>query len=130
MQVVTAALCKASANLPYALFGPFHWEYGPGAVWLIAGASTLHFLGLSGLAAYYVIMSKGRRWPLLAVLAVAAASMLMFSSILTNYGILIRFRAATEIMLIPLALSGALELLPRLKSSRRKLDSSETPKNV
>jgi len=125
-----AVLCRAVVNLPYALFGPFHWEYGPEAIWLIAGASTLHFLGLSGLAAYYVIISKGRRWPLLALLAVAAASMLMFSSILTNYGILIRFRAATEIMLIPLALSGALELVARWRSSRGKLESSETTKNV
>ena len=125
-----ALLCRAVVNLPYALFGPFYWEYGAGAIWLIAGASTLHFLVLGGLATYYLVISKGRRWPLLALLAVAAASMLMFSSILTNYGILIRFRAATEIMLIPLALSGAIELLARWKSSRRKVDSSETPKNV
>lgn len=125
-----AVLCKAAVNMPYTLFGPFHWEYGPGAIWLIAGASTIHFLALGGLATYYVVISKGRRWPLLALLAVAAASILMFSSILTNYGILIRFRAATEIMLIPLALSGALELLARWRSLREKLESSETPKNV
>ena len=125
-----AMLCTAALNLPYALFGPFHWEYGPGAIWPIAAASTLHFLILGGLATYYLVISRGRRWPLLALLAVAAASMLMFSSLLTNYGILIRFRAATEIMIIPLALSGALELVVRWKSSRRKLDSSETSKNV
>ena len=130
MSAGTAALCHAVVNLPYALFGPFYWEYGSEAIWLIAGASTLHFLVLGGLATYYLVISRGRRWPLLSLLAVAAASMLMFSSILTNYGILIRFRAATEIMLIPLAVSGALEWFARWKSSRRKVDSSETPKSV
>ena len=130
MSAGTAALCHAAVNMPYALFGPFYWEYSAEAIWLIAGASTLHFLVLVGFATYYLAISKGRRWPLLALLAVATASMLMFSSILTNYGILIRFRAATEVMLIPLALSGAFELLARWKSSRKQLDSSETPKNV
>jgi len=125
-----AVLCRGTVNLPHAFFGPFYWEYGPEAIWLIVGASTLHFLVLGGLATYYLAISRGRRWPLLALLAVAAASMLMFSSILTNYGILIRFRAVTEILLIPLALSGALELVARWRFSRGKLESSETPKNV
>lgn len=128
MSAGTAVLCNAAVNLPYALFGPFYWEYGAGAVWLIVGASTLHFLVLSGLATHYLVISKGRRWPLLALLAVAASSMLMFSSVLTNYGILVRFRAATEVMLIPLALSGGLELLASWKSSREKVESYEKPR--
>ena len=120
--LVNAVSCSALVNLPYAFFGPFHWEYSQEPVWFLAGASTVHFLILVGLATYYVVVSGGRRWPLLALLAVAAASMLMFSSILTNYGILIRFRAATEIMLIPLALSGALELMEKWKFSREELE--------
>lgn len=123
----TAALCAAAVNLPYALFGPFHWEYGPGAIWWIAGAATLHFLILLGLAIFHLVTSKGRRWPLIAVLAVAAASMFMFSSVFTNYGILIRFRAATEIVLIPLSLSGALALLSRVKSWRTRKFSHLPP---
>ena len=119
MSVGTAALCAAAVNSPYALFGPFHWEYGPEVIWWLAGASTLHFLFLVGLAIFHLVTSKGRRWPLIALLAVAAASMLMFSSVLTNYGILIRFRAVTEIVLIPLSLSGALALFAKVKSWRR-----------
>ncbi len=128
LSVGSAVFCRAAVNLPHTLFGPFHWEYGTSAIWFIAGASTLHFLVLVGLATYSVLISKGRRWPLLAVLAVAAASMLMFSSILTNYGILIRFRAATEIMLIPVALTGALQLLAKWDSSRGKRKSSQHPR--
>ena len=124
--LATSVLCSALTNLPHALFGPFHWEYGPEAIWFIAGASTLHFLVLVGLAGYHIVVSKGRRWPSVAILAVAAASMLMFSSILTNYGILIRFRAATEIMLIPLAILGALSLMSKIKSSRLKRSVSDS----
>ena len=125
-----AVLCRAVANLPYVLFGPFHWEYRLGAIWLMAGISTLHFLVLSGFAAYYAAVSRGRRWPLVAQLAVALASILMFASILTNYGIVMRFRAATEILLVPLALSGALELSTRWKSSRKKILIAKHPKNA
>jgi len=127
MPAWTAVLCAAVANLPHALFGPFHWEYGPGAIWWIAGAATLHFLLLVGLAIFHLANSKGRRWPLLALLAVAAASMLMFSSVLSNYGVLIRFRAATEIVLIPLSLCGALALISRVKSWRKRKFSHLPP---
>lgn len=112
------ALCRALMNLPYALFGPFHWEYGPEPIWLISGASTLHFLVLAGLAAYYVVASRGHRWSLLVMLAAAALSMLMWSTLLTNYGILIRFRAATEIMLVPIALSGALQIMSKVTTRK------------
>ena len=123
--LAATALCRALVNLPYALFGPFYWEYGPEAIWLLSGASTLHFLILVGLAAYYVVVSRGHRLSLLPLLAVAALSMLMWSSLLTNYGILIRFRAATEIMLLPLALSGALQIISKV-TTRKDAPSSNT----
>lgn len=115
-----SVLCSAVVNLPFAMFGPFYWEYGASAIWFIAGASTLHFLVLAGLATIFVVISKGFRWPMLATLLVAAGSMLMFSSVLTNYGILIRFRAATEVLLIPLALGGALAMPSWARISRMK----------
>lgn len=99
-------LCKSLGHLPNALFGPFYWEYGSGAIWWISGMSTLHFLSVSGLALTYVVSREGRGWISLGVLGVALVSFLMFSSIMTNYGILIRFRAATEVILTPLAISG------------------------
>jgi len=101
-----AILCSAAENLPHALLGPFPWEYGPELIWLIAGASGVHFLIVLGLAGWYLLRAQGRRLPALGIFLVALLSMIMFSSILTNYGILIRFRAATEIMLLPLAVSG------------------------
>ena len=40
------------------------------------------------------------------IIGVAAVSMVLFASVLTNYGILIRFRATVEIILLPLAVAG------------------------
>ena len=117
-------LCGAMKNLPNALLGPFPWEYGPEPIWVLAGASTAHFVILAGLATFYLAVSKGRRLPMIALLTVAAASVLMFSSVLTSYGILVRMRAATEIILIPLAVSGALELVSRRKNSRGNSEAS------
>ena len=101
-----AVLCKAVDHFPRAIFGPFHWEYGPSAIWWISGVSTLHFLLVSGLALTYALSRKGRGWVSLGILAVALVSFVMFASVMTNYGILIRFRATTEVILIPLAISG------------------------
>ena len=126
--MATAVVCRAFENMPRALLGPFPWEYEPGAIWLVVGASTLHFLLLVGLAAYHVVRTSGSRWTPIALLGVAALSMVMFSSMLTNYGILVRFRAATEIMLIPLALLGALKLTAKLKPSLVERNIPQKPK--
>ena len=99
-------LCKAATNFPQSVFGPFPWEYGGEVIWWIAGLSTLHFWTLLLLAWFSLAPDTKYRWEKIGLFGIAAVSMLMFASILTNYGILIRFRVVTELLLTPLALIG------------------------
>ena len=116
-------MCEALSNLPRAVFGPFPWEYGAELIWLVAGASTLHFLLVLALSCFHIFVSRGHRWPSSAIFILAWGTVLVFSSVLTSYGILIRFRAVSEIMLMPLALSGALTLAPKIRKWVTNLDT-------
>lgn len=101
--VASQVVCNALKHLPNALFGPFHWEYQPTLIWVLSGASTLHFLAISLLALLY--FRRGARFRLagLGIVFVSSVALIMFASVLTNYGILIRFRATVELLLLPLA---------------------------
>jgi hypothetical protein len=123
--LVVKVACDGLRNLPYVFFGPFYWEYGPEAIWIIAGLSTLHFLLLVGLATIYLLSKEGRHWVTAGALCVAAVSLIMFASILSNYGILIRFRAATEVILVPFAIAGYFIFVAKLKTLRPR--TVETP---
>lgn len=101
-----AVACNGIRNLPYALFGPFHWEYGWSPIWPIAGASTLHFLALLFGVTVALARSPSVRFRGFLLAGIAAALMVLYASVLTNYGILIRFRASVEIILLPLAVAG------------------------
>lgn len=116
---VSTALCQASQNLPRAVFGPFLQEYGSETIWLVAGSSGIHFLLLLALALKASFSRYGRNLLSAGIWIVASASIVLFATILTNYGILIRFRVATEIILMPLAGSGLGEIIDNLKSRRR-----------
>lgn len=115
-----AVICSALEHMPNAFFGPFYWEYGPEPIWLISGISTLHFLLLLTLSVFLFVSEMKLRIPAAVFLVLALGSMIMFSAILTNYGILIRFRAATEIILIPTAILGFHSARGRLGSFLRK----------
>jgi hypothetical protein len=104
--LVGQVVCKAFAHMPFALFGPFPWEYQASPIWIVAGFSTMHFLLLSFFALFYVLRPSTFDWAGLLIIGVAAVSMVLFASVLTNYGILIRFRATVEIILLPLAVAG------------------------
>jgi len=125
--VVVRVACGAWENLPYALLGPFYWEYGPELIWIVSGLSTLHFLVLVVLSLAYFASQGGRHWVTVGTLVVAVVTFTMFAAILTNYGILIRFRAATEIVLIPLAIAGYFAVFTRLTAV--KAGDSEPPNN-
>jgi hypothetical protein len=112
-------LCHSAVNLPQALFGPFFWEYGPEPIWLISGLSTLHFLVLLALSLVFLTNKESRGWVPIGIFLVAGLSFIMFSGLLSNYGILIRFRATTEILLLPLAVSGLMTLLPQSRAVSR-----------
>lgn len=119
-----SVLCNAIVGLPNAFFGPFFWEIGPEPVWLVSAASTMHFVCLLALALVPAIYRRSLRKPAFMYMVVAAASMVMFASILTNYGILIRFRAATEIILIPLAILGVQLISDWIRPSGRVRSAS------
>lgn len=126
--VGVTAVCSGAVNLMNALFGPFPWEYGRGLIWPIAGLATAHFLALVGFSLYYVVRSGEQKLSAVAIAMVAAITLLMFASILTNYGALIRFRAMTEIFLIPLAIAGLHESSRQFRSrpGRRRAESGES----
>ena len=117
------SLCSAVTNLPYVLFGPFIWEYGGESIWFIAGLATLHFIAITALALLYSLSRESSKWFAFGIFSIAAASILLFSATLTNYGILIRMRAGTEIILLPLALSAIPVILKSANAARsaRKL---------
>ena len=100
---VTMAVCEGFRSLPAALVGPFWWEISSESIWLIVIASTGHFLVLVGLSVVYLAKRDRRNLGSLGLVLIAFISLLMFASIMTNYGILIRFRAASEIFFMPLA---------------------------
>lgn len=114
--LVVKVACEAWRNLPYALVGPFYWEYGPESIWIISGLSTLHFLILAGLSVVYLATRGGRNWVTAGIMGVATVSFVMFASMMTNYGVLIRFRAATEIVLLPLAIAGYFAVVAKWKA--------------
>ena len=128
LHVGVKVMCSGAANLMSALLGPFPWEYGAGLIWPVAGLATTHFLGLAGFSLYYLVRSRGQRSSAIAIAIVATITLLIFASILTNYGALIRFRAATEILLIPLAIAGFHEAFRQFRSrpGRRHVESRES----
>jgi len=117
------SLCAAVTNLPYVLLGPFIWEYGAEPIWFISSLATLHFIAITALALLYSFSRESSKWFAFGIFTIAAASILLFSATLANYGILIRMRAGTEIILLPLALSAIPTILEWVNAARatRKL---------
>jgi hypothetical protein len=128
--LVVRVACGAWENVPYALLGPFYWEYGPELIWIVSGLSTLHFLALVGLSLAYFASQGGRHWVTVGTLAVAVVTFTMFAAIMTNYGILIRFRAATEIILIPLAIAGYFVTCAKLTALKARGSEMVDDQNV
>lgn len=113
-----ATICNGIVNLPYALAGPFPWEFRWDPAILVAVGSTLHFLVVVGLAISFFVRSEKDRIGVLLLSGVASVALLLFSSILTNYGTLMRFRVVVELILLPFAIA-AMQSLCRATQSRR-----------
>jgi hypothetical protein len=128
--LVVRVACGAWENLPYVLVGPFYWEYGPELIWIVSGLSTLHFLALVGLSLAYFASQGGRHWVTVGTLAVAVVTLTMFAAIMTNYGILIRFRAATEIILIPLAVAGYFAVFTKMTAVKTRDSDTSNDQGV
>lgn len=108
--------CQSIQNLPRAFLGPFPWEFRIQPVFIAAALSTFHFILTLGFSFKYLAARGSKSWALLSLLALAGACLLLFSGVMTNYGILIRFRAAVEILLSPFAVGGIL----RISGGRKK----------
>lgn len=107
-------LCDFPANFLSATFGPFVSEIGDEAIWIPVVASTVHLLGVFFLS--LIGLYKGKEKTLiLALIALALLTQAMHAAILTNYGLLMRFKPVTEILLIPVAASVISQLFQRTK---------------
>lgn len=117
---VGSIICRTTANFSHSLLGPFPWEFGPEAIWIVSLASTLHFWALVA-ASVLLLRNRENRTPAtMGLFVLSFVLLLALSTTLTNYGILIRFRAAVEIFLFPLA-AGYFSSLPIPKILRNRL---------
>lgn len=116
--LLVISLCSAGKNLIPAFFGPFWVDIRGEPVLVAAALSTahFHFLGLLSLLFFFQRNTKKRAAMVLAGLAIV--TLVIFAAILTNYGVLMRFRTVTALFLIPLAVAAASRLE---KSMRRRL---------
>lgn len=117
LSTVTKMACSFAENSGSAFFGPFWWEVGPEPIWLISIASTLHFQALVLLTVLFFFGTPSKRIPTTFIVVIASFSVAVFSALLLNYGILIRFRAMTEILLIPTAIGGWFVVTEYLKKT-------------
>jgi hypothetical protein len=101
-------LCDSLARLPALMFGPFLWEIGPEPVWIVVIASTLHFLFLFGTSVLFLFQKKANL-ATLGLFSLGLVTLLILAAILTNYGIIIRFRVVAELFLLPLSLGFLLQ---------------------
>lgn len=88
------------------VFGPFAYEIEMNLVWGIMVMGQLNFLLVLGLAITF-ILGAGPQPRALTGLAVAALGVIFIIGFsITNYGMVLRFRFAAQVLLIPLAIGG------------------------
>ena len=102
--------CDSLARLPFLMFGPFLWEIGPEPVWILVVTSTLHFLFLLTTSVLLLLKKSNRNIASLSLLGLSLATMVVLAAVMTNYGIIIRFRVVAELFLLPLSLAFILGL--------------------
>lgn len=102
-------------RLSNVLFGPFLYEFDGAAVWLLATLATLHFWGVFAFALVHVVTVRGRLSIELSLLFIALLSIGIFAIILTNYGILVRFKVVPVLLLAPMALAGWQSVIDTIK---------------
>jgi len=111
--VLAKLVCEISNNFPAVLVGPFPGELFTSHLFVALSLGTGHFLLVGSLALVAFRWVPPGSHIVFAVLTLTGlAVLLMIAALLTNYGIILRFRAVSEIFLFPLALL-ALESLFR-----------------
>ncbi|WP_140425553.1 hypothetical protein [Cryobacterium sp. N21] len=97
-------LTMALQVFPRLVLGPFLWEFGLAPVWVWVGANSIAWLAI-----LYIAIRSIRRMKdgTIGVILLAASGLLLLamSVSLTNYGIVVRMRGSTMIMLLPLVIS-------------------------
>lgn len=100
-------ICEAALNSPRSYFGPFLWESDFSLILVVASLSTAHLWALFVFSFIGIRTTRGAsRFVIFCLLVLAFASTVIWASTLTNFGILIRFRGTTEIILLPAAVVG------------------------
>lgn len=100
-QFLDSTLGASIANLPFLFLGPFWWEVGPEPIWLVVIASTLHFWFLLVTGAALLVKRKNRSIAAFVLLIMSLITLASLAPLMTNYGIIIRFRVVAEILLTP-----------------------------
>ena len=113
-------LCNSLARLPAFIFGPFLWEIGPEPIWIVVIASSLHFLFLLATSVLFLFQKKQRNLATLGLFALALITLLILAAVLTNYGIIIRFRVVVELFLFPLTLGFLLQRRDGISPPKRE----------
>ena len=98
-----STLGAAITRFPKLVLGPFWWEVGPEPIWIVVVASTLHYWFLLATSLLLLIKRNNRNLLTVTLFLVSALIIASLSVVLTNYGIVVRFRVVAEIFLSPLS---------------------------
>lgn len=102
-QFLDSTLGASIARLPFLFLGPFWWEVGPEPIWPVVIASTLHYWFLLVTGAALLVKRKNRSVTAFVLLIMSLITLASLAPVITNYGIVIRFRVVAEILLTPLS---------------------------
>ena len=103
--VLAKLVCEISNSLPAVLVGPFPGELFTSPLSVALSVGTGHFLLVSSLALLaFRWVPPGSHLFFTVLTLTGFATLLIIAALLTNYGIIMRFRAVSEIFLFPLAL--------------------------
>lgn len=97
--------CQAISRFPNVFFGPFPSERGPEPVWIFSTLASLHYLALFGVAALGAVRVRRKELSGVTLVLISIATMLLYASVMTNYGILSRFRVVSELIVLPIFLA-------------------------
>jgi hypothetical protein len=113
-----STLSASIARFPSLVVGPFWWEVSPEPVWIVVIASTLHYWFLLLTSTALLVRRENRNVPNLLLFLMSMMIIGSLTPVMTNYGIILRFRVVAELFLTPL--SAAYIALLTAKTRSRK----------
>jgi len=79
------------------MFGPFPWEIGSESIWIVLILSTVHFLFLLTTSVLFIYQKRNRNVASLSFLGLSLVTLVVLTAVMTNYGIIMRFRVVAEL---------------------------------